>query len=300
LEAFPTTCRAPILSSTPRRPGLAGGEGLAVDWSAANGAAVVTDLVYVPLQTPFLQGAAGRGLSTVDGLGMLLHQAAPASSAGSASARGWTRNCAPRFSPTWRDRPVLVIGLTGSIGMGKSTTAAMFRARGCPVHDADAAVHRLYRGEAVPQVEAAFPGVTSAGAIDRRRSGSQGGRRSRGACRLEGIIHPLVRAEEEAFLSQARALGSRLVVLDVPLLFEAGSVARVEAVVVVSAPPDVQRARVMSRPAMTEEVFEKLLSRQLPDREKRCRAHFIVDTGRGMRSAEGQVDAVLRALAAAS
>jgi dephospho-CoA kinase len=195
---------------------------------------------------------------------------------------------------------VLVIGLTGSIGMGKSTTAAMFRARGCPVHDADAAVHRLYRGEAVPQVEAAFPGVTSAGAIDRavlaaRVVGDPGA-----LARLEGIVHPLVRAEEQAFLSQARASGSRLVVLDVPLLFEAGGAARVDVVVVVTAPPEVQRARVMSRPGMTEAAMHNLLQRQLPDSEKRRRAHFIIDTGSGIAAAERQVDAVLRALSAAS
>lgn len=195
---------------------------------------------------------------------------------------------------------MLVIGLTGSIGMGKSTTAGMFRARGVPAHDADAAVHRLYRGRAVPEVEAAFPGATIAGAIDRALLARRVVGDPQALARLESIVHPLVRAEEEIFLSQARARGSRLVVLDIPLLFEAGGVARVEAVVVVTAPPDVQRARVMSRPGMTEEAFKNLLLRQMPDSDKRRRAHFIVDTGRGIDAAERQVDAMLRALAAAS
>lgn len=194
---------------------------------------------------------------------------------------------------------MLVIGLTGSIGMGKSTTAGMFRARGIPVHDADAAVHRLYQGPAVTQVEAAFPGVTSAGAIDRALLARRVVGDPQALARLEAIVHPMVRAEEETFLSRARAQAFRLVVLDVPLLFEAGGAARVDAVVVVSARPEIQRARVLPRPGMTEEAMQNLLRRQLPDAEKRRRAHFIIDTGRGMSAAERQVGAVLRALVAA-
>jgi dephospho-CoA kinase len=191
---------------------------------------------------------------------------------------------------------MLTLGLTGSIGMGKTTTAAMFRARGVPVHDADATVHRLYAGDAVPLVEAAFPGATLNGVVDRARLAAAVVEDAGALKRLEAIVHPLVAREEVRFLDRVRTEGRTLVVLDIPLLFEAGADARVDAVLVVTASPDAQRRRVLSRPGMTEEKLAALLARQLPDAEKRRRAHFLVDTGHGLEPARRQVDAVLRAL----
>lgn len=188
------------------------------------------------------------------------------------------------------------IGLTGSIGMGKTTTAAMFGARGVPVHDADAAVHRLYGAEAVAPVEAAFPGVAVDGRIDRARLAARVLDDPRALARLEAIVHPLVQADERAFVERAAALGAPFVVLDIPLLLEAGGAGRVDAIVVVSAPAAVQRDRVLARPGMTEEKFAALLRRQVPDRDKRRQSHFLIDTGGGRAMAERQVEAVLRAL----
>ena len=189
-----------------------------------------------------------------------------------------------------------ILGLTGSIGMGKSATAGLFRALGVPVHDADAAVHALYRGTAVAPVEADFPGVTRDGVIDRAALGARVLGDAAALARLEAIVHPLVHAEEQAFLARARAAGARLVVLDIPLLFEAGGAARTHAVAVVSAPKDVQRARVLARQGMTAEKFEAILAKQMPDADKRRRAHFVIDTGRGFASAAHQVAGVVRAL----
>ncbi|MFG1360766.1 dephospho-CoA kinase [Xanthobacter pseudotagetidis] len=189
------------------------------------------------------------------------------------------------------------LGLTGSIGMGKSATAAMFRDLGVPVHDADAAVHLLYAGAAVAPVEAAFPGVTRDGAIDRPALSARVLNDAAAMARLEAIVHPLVRAEENKFLDAARRAGARLAVLDIPLLFETGGDRRVDAVAVVSAPIAVQRARVLDRPGMTEARFEAILAKQMPDAEKRRRAHFVIDTGRGFEAARHQVEGVARALA---
>lgn len=189
-----------------------------------------------------------------------------------------------------------VLGLTGSIGMGKSATAALFAAEGVPVHDADASVHDLYTKEAVAPVEAAFPGVTRDGAIDRADLSRRVLSDPEAMKRLEAIVHPLVRARETAFLSQARASGARLVVLDIPLLLETGSGGRVDAVAVVSAPAEVQRARVLARPGMTPERFALILAKQMPDSDKRRRAHFIIDTGRGFDAARHQVAGIVRAL----
>ena len=191
-----------------------------------------------------------------------------------------------------------VIGLTGSIGMGKSATAAMFRAQGIPVHDADAAVHRLFRGAAVAAVEAMFPGVAVEGSIDRARLAARVTHDTAALRALESVIHPLVVQSEASFLETNRKAGHRLAVLDVPLLLETGGFGRVDTVVVVSADPKLQRDRVLARPGMTEAKFAALLARQMPDREKRARAHFLVDTGRGFPAAERQVRAILRALAA--
>jgi dephospho-CoA kinase len=200
-------------------------------------------------------------------------------------------------SPTSADEPVRIIGITGSIGMGKSTAAAMFRERGIPLHDSDAAVHRLYRGAAVASLEAAFPGVTKEDAVDRASLSQRVVGDPAALARLEAIVHPLVAESEAVFLERCRREGRRLALIDVPLLFETGRAAEVDIVVVVSAPAGIQRARVLSRPQMTQEKFETLLMRQTPDAEKRRRAHFVIDSGREREFASRQVEAILNALA---
>lgn len=190
-----------------------------------------------------------------------------------------------------------LLGLTGSIGMGKSTTSAMFRAAGVPVHDADQAVHDLYAGAAAPQIEAAFPGTTTKGVVDRARLSAAVLGRPEALAKLEAIVHPLVRAEEQAFLEKARKSGASVAVLDVPLLLETGGEARCDAIVVVTAPAEVQRKRVLSRSGMSEEKLAAILARQMPDAEKRRRAHFLVDTSRGLVAAEHQVRSILNAVA---
>lgn len=193
---------------------------------------------------------------------------------------------------------MFILGLTGSIGMGKSTTAGFFADAGVPVHDADAAVHALYRQEAVPLVEAAFPGTTGCGGVDRRILAERVLGDPGALKHLESIVHPLVRAREQRFLAGVAKAGARLVVLDVPLLFEVGGERRVDATVVVTASADVQRARVLARADMTAEKFASILAKQMPDAQKRGRAHFLVDTGHGLDSARYQVHGILRALAA--
>jgi dephospho-CoA kinase len=189
-----------------------------------------------------------------------------------------------------------VIGLTGSIAMGKTTTAAMFRARGVPVHDADEAVHRLYAGEAVAPIEAAFPGVSKNGAVNRERLAARllGDRDA--LTKLEAIVHPMVREDQAAFVRRMQTEGRPFVVLDVPLLFETGGENRVDVVAVATAAPEIQRARLLTRPGMDEVKLALLIARQMPDAEKRRRAHFLVDSGRGFDAAARQVDALLRAL----
>lgn len=177
---------------------------------------------------------------------------------------------------------MFVLGLTGSIGMGKSTTAKLFAEVGVPVYDADAAVHALYRGEAVPLIENAFPGTTAQGVVDRNKLSAQVVQNPRAMKQLESIVHPLVRAREEKFLRAAEATGAPLAVLDIPLLFETGGDRRVDAVLVVSATPEIQRARILAREGMTEHRLEALLARQMPDAEKRARADFVVDTSHGL------------------
>lgn len=190
---------------------------------------------------------------------------------------------------------MLILGLTGSIGMGKSATAAMFREAGVPVHDADAAVHRLYAGEAVAAIEAAFPGTTADGKVDREMLAAAVLGKPDAFKALEAIVHPLVRAATARFLQQAAAAGARIAVLDIPLLFETRGESRVDAIVVVSAPADIQRARVLARPGMSEAKLAAILAKQVPDAEKRRRAHFVVDTSRGFDSARAQVRGILRA-----
>ena len=190
---------------------------------------------------------------------------------------------------------MVVLGLTGSIGMGKTTTARFFAEAGVPVFDADAAVHRLYAGEAVAAVESAFPGTTTEHGVDRDRLAQAVVGDPAALARLEAIIHPLVRREELRFIDEADNAGARVAVLDIPLLFETGRDSLVDAVVVVSAPAEVQRARVVERPGMTEEKFRVLLEKQMPDEEKRRRADFVVDSSGSYDSARAQVHAILRA-----
>jgi dephospho-CoA kinase len=193
---------------------------------------------------------------------------------------------------------MFVLGLTGSIGMGKTTTARLFAEAGVSVHDADAAVHALYEGEAVAAIEQAFPGTTANGKVDRVALGARVVNDPAALKRLEAIVHPLVRRSEARFLEDARARGDKVVVLDIPLLYETGGESRVDAVVVVSAPAEVQRRRVLERPGMTEEKLAGLLAQQLPDEEKRKRADFVVDSSKGIEPARRQVREILRRVAA--
>ncbi|NWG24938.1 MAG: dephospho-CoA kinase [Pseudorhodoplanes sp.] len=192
---------------------------------------------------------------------------------------------------------MIVLGLTGSIGMGKTTTARLFAEEGVPVHDADGAVHALYEGAATEHIEKAFPGTTEGGRVDRQKLGARVVGDPLAMKTLEGIVHPMVRESETKFLADARKLGAPVVVLDIPLLFETGGEKRVYAVVVVSAPAEEQRRRVLSRPGMTREKFEAILARQVPDEEKRRRADFVVDSGRDIEHARSQVRAILREVA---
>ena len=192
---------------------------------------------------------------------------------------------------------MLTLGLTGSLASGKSTTAALFAEAGVAVFSADAAVHDLYRGRAAPMIEAAFPGTVSAGAVDRARLADAVLDDPAALARLEAIVHPLVRDEEARFLAEAAAAGHRIALCDIPLLFETGAEERYDALVVVTAPPEICRARALARPGMTAARCETLMNRQLPDADKRRRAHFVVDTGGGLAATRRAVDGIVRALA---
>jgi len=192
---------------------------------------------------------------------------------------------------------MFLLGLTGSVAMGKSTTARFFAEEGVPVHDADQVVHRLYEGDAVPVIEAAFPGTTADGKVDRVKLGSRVMGDLAALRQLEAIVHPMVQDAEAQFLTEAEAKGLPVALLDIPLLFETGGEARVDAVVVATAPAEVQRARVLERPGMTEQRLQAMLARQMPDSEKRRRADFIVDTSRGFDDARAQVQEILRKVA---
>lgn len=188
---------------------------------------------------------------------------------------------------------MFILGLTGSIGMGKTATAKMFAEEGVPVQDADAAVHALYEGKATPLIEAAFPGTTADGRVDRVKLGTMVIGKPEAMAKLEKIVHPLVAQERDGFLADAEKAGADVVVLDIPLLYETGSDINCDAVVVVSAPAEVQRARVLARPGMTEERFAAILAKQMPDADKRARADFIVDTSQGFDAARQQVREIL-------
>jgi dephospho-CoA kinase len=177
---------------------------------------------------------------------------------------------------------MVILGLTGSIGMGKSTTAKLFAEAGVPVYDADAAVHLLYEGEAAPAIEAAFPGTTVGGKVDRNKLSARVVHDPAAIKRLEQIVHPMLGASRQKFLHEAERSGAPVAVVDVPLLLETGGEKRVDAVVVVTTTPEIQRQRILARPNMTGEKLDAILARQMPDAEKRKRAHFVVDTSHGL------------------
>ena len=193
--------------------------------------------------------------------------------------------------------PPFVLCLTGSLGMGKSRTAQFFAELGVPVHDSDAVVHALYAGDAVSVIERAFPGTTAEGKVDRNKLAKRVVGDNAALARLEAIVHPLVAAARDRFLAEAEAAGAPVVVLDVPLLFETAGQRGCDAVVVVSAPAEIQRQRAFERPGMTEEKFNALLAKQMPDAEKRRRADFIVDSSQSFDHARAQVRDILQAIA---
>jgi dephospho-CoA kinase len=186
-----------------------------------------------------------------------------------------------------------ILGLTGSIGMGKSTTAKLFAEAGVPVYDADATVHKVYQGEAAPAIEAAFPGTTSDGKVDRARLSAKVVHDPAAIQRLEQIVHPMLRSYHQKFLEDAEQAGAPVVVMDVPLLFETGGEKRVDAVVVVTTAPEVQRERILARGTMTAETLDAILARQTPDAEKRRRADFVVDTSHGLDPVRARIRDIL-------
>ena len=188
---------------------------------------------------------------------------------------------------------MFVLGLTGSVAMGKSTTARFFAEEGAPVHDADAVVHQLYAGDAVPLIEAAFPGTTAGGKVDRQRLSAQVLHDPAAMKRLEQIVHPMLRAHHEEFLADAERSGAPVAVVDIPLLFETGGEKRVDAVLVVTAMPEIQRERILARDNMTAEKLDAILARQLPDSEKRRRADFVVDTSHGLEPVRQRIRDIL-------
>jgi dephospho-CoA kinase len=188
---------------------------------------------------------------------------------------------------------MIILGLTGSIGMGKSTTAKLFAEAGVPVYDADATVHQLYEGEAAPAIEAAFPGTTVNGKVDRARLSAQVVHDPAAIKRLEAIVHPMLGASRQRFLDDAERSGAPVAVVDVPLLYETGGEKRVDAVVVVTTMPENQRQRILARDNMTEEKLDAILARQLPDAEKRKRADFVVDTSQGLDPVRARIRDIL-------
>jgi dephospho-CoA kinase len=192
---------------------------------------------------------------------------------------------------------LFVLCLTGSLGMGKSTAAKFFAETGVPVHDSDAVVHALYEGGAVPLIEAAFPGSTFAGKVDRNKLAAMVLHDDAALARLEAIIHPLVTASRERFLAEAQARGAPVAVVDIPLLFETAAQSRCDAVVVVSAPVEIQRRRALDRPGMTEEKLAALLAKQMPDEEKRRRADFVVDSSQPFDHTRAQIRDILQRVA---
>jgi dephospho-CoA kinase len=188
---------------------------------------------------------------------------------------------------------MIILGLTGSIGMGKSTTATLFAEAGVPVYDADAAVHKIYEGEAAPAVEAAFPGTTAGGKVDRNKLSARVVHDPAAIRQLEAIVHPMLGASRKKFFEDAERSGATVAVVDVPLLFETGGEKRVDAVVVVTTTPEIQRMRILARDNMTGEKLDAILARQLPDAEKRKRADFVVDTSHGLDPVRARIRDIL-------
>jgi dephospho-CoA kinase len=193
-----------------------------------------------------------------------------------------------------KELPMLLLGLTGSIGMGKSTTAKLFEEAGVPVYDADATVHKVYEGEAAPAVEAAFPGSTVNGRVDRQKLSAMVVNNADAMKRLETIVHPMLRSHQLKFLGDAEKAGAPVAVLDIPLLYETGGENRVDAVVVVTTTPEIQRERILARENMTPDKLDAILARQLPDAEKRKRADFVVDTSHGLEPVRQRIGEILR------
>lgn len=191
---------------------------------------------------------------------------------------------------------MIVIGLTGSIGMGKTTAAKMFAEMGVPIYSADDAVHRLYAGRAAPLIEKAFPGTVTNGVVDRQKLSAQVLGNAQALKQLEAIVHPLVRQEEAAFMDKAIKEKADIVLLDIPLLFETGAEHRVDKIVVVSAPEEIQRQRVLARPEMTIEKLESILARQMPDAQKREKADYIIDTSGSFEATRQQIENILKNL----
>jgi dephospho-CoA kinase len=191
---------------------------------------------------------------------------------------------------------MLILGLTGSIGMGKSTTAKLFEEAGVPVYDADASVHKLYEGEAVPFIEAAFPGTTAGGKVDREKLSERVVHDPAAMKQLEQIVHPMLSAGRQKFFADAEQARAPVVVVDVPLLFETGGEKRVDAVVVVTTSPDLQRERVLARGTMDAAKLDSIIARQMPDAEKRKRADFVVDTSHGLDPVRAQIKDILAAV----
>lgn len=289
--------------------GMTGKERLDLPLGALPKSAIVADIVYNPLQTDLLVRARARGNVIVDGLGMLMHQAVPAFEAWfgvlpdvTADLRRELEDALSAPAKAKRkeagaQRP-LIVGLTGSIGMGKTETGKMFSRLGIPVHDSDSVVHELYgaKGAAVGPLRAAFPEVVTGEAVDRAALAKHLTSDPSAFQLVDAIVHPLVRAKREEFLTRARDEGHDIVVLDIPLLFETGSEKDVDVVVVVSAPAEVQRQRVMARPGMTEEKFAAIAARQAPDAEKRAKADYIIETGEGLDHAAAMVAQVVAGL----
>ena len=192
---------------------------------------------------------------------------------------------------------MLILGLTGSIGMGKSTTAKLFAEAGVPIYDADATVHRIYQGEAAPAIETAFPGTTVEGKVDRAKLSAKVLHDPAAIKQLEQIVHPMLGASRQKFLDDAEGSGAPVVVMDIPLLFETGGEKRVDAVVVVTTSPEAQRERIMARGTMTSEALDAILARQLPDAEKRRRADFVVDTSHGLDPVRERIRDILQQVA---
>jgi dephospho-CoA kinase len=188
---------------------------------------------------------------------------------------------------------MLILGLTGSIGMGKSTTAKLFAEAGVPVYDADATVHKVYEGEAAPAIEAAFPGTTVDGKVDRPKLSAKVVHDPEAIRKLESIVHPMLRSYHQKFLDDAERSGAPVALMDIPLLFETGGDKRVDAVVVVTTSPELQRERILARGTMTSETLDSILARQMPDAEKRKRADFVVDTSHGLAPVRAQIRDIL-------